>query len=306
MRAVLNKLITRLGERLANHDALLEPLDAVRINQGYILSELHRSKTSTHLHDYEFKVFSQWGEDGILQKLIRTVAIPHKTFIEFGVEDFFESNCRFLMMKDNWSGYVLDGSSTNIARLQNAYFYWRYDLTAVQAFITRENINALLTQSGFDRDIGILSIDLDGNDYWIFDAIDVVTPRLLILEYNAVFGPEAKISVPYDPGFYRTEKHYSNLYFGASLSALASLAQKKGYILVGTNSAGNNAFFVRQDLMTDALQSLTPAQAFTPSRYRESRLPEGSLSYLSGENRGQVIKGMPVVDVETGQVRGFN
>ena len=158
-----------------------------------------------NLADYEFKIFSQWGEDGIIQYLSKAVELKHKTFIEFGVESFMEANCRFLLMKDNWSGYVIDGSSANIAKLKNFYFYWKYHIDAVDAFITKDNINELLARSGFDKDLGILSIDIDGNDYYILEAINAVRPRILICEYNAVFGATRKISVPYDPEFSRNQ-----------------------------------------------------------------------------------------------------
>src|SRR6266404_3901671 len=158
-------LIPQLKERILGLLGVDERLDELKINQGLILSLMQREQRSKNLRDYEFKVFSQWGEDGIIQHLTRALEIKNKTFIEFGVESFFEANCRFLMMKDNWSGFVIDGSSKNIKRLKNSYFYWRYDINAVEAFITKENINELLLRSAFDEDIGILSIDIDGNDY---------------------------------------------------------------------------------------------------------------------------------------------
>jgi hypothetical protein len=186
-----------------------ERIDYVRINQGLILSKLNEGQNSTNLADYEFKVFSQWGEDGIIQYLSKAIELNYKTFIEFGVEDFTEANCRFLLMKDNWSGFVIDGSPSNITRIKKSYFYWRHHLLAVNAFITRDNINDLLAKSGFDEDLGILSIDLDGNDYFILEAVNAVRPRILICEYNAVFGPARKISIPYSPDFSRTRQHYS-------------------------------------------------------------------------------------------------
>lgn len=273
--------------------------DDIRVMQGRILAELNRAKTSKRLQDYEFKVFSQWGEDGILQKLIECVEIKHRTFIEFGVEDFYESNCRYLMVNGNWSGFILDGSQTNINRLRSSYFYWRYQLDCACSFITRGNINQLLSRSGFDRDLGILSVDIDGVDYYVFEAISEFNPRILILEYNAVFGGERKITVPYSEDFRRTAAHYSNLYFGASLGALTHLANRKGYTLVGTTSAGANAFFVRNDLMTLSLESHTAAGAFTPSRARESRDTRGRLSHLGGDDRLALIRGLPVYNVET-------
>jgi hypothetical protein len=274
-------------------------LDELRINQGIMLAGFNRQKDSKNIQDYEFKVFSQWGEDGILQYLTSVLEIPNKTFIEFGVEDFFESNCRFLLVKDNWRGFVLDSSPEHINRLRSSYFFWKYDLRAESTFITRENINELLAQSCFDQDLGILSIDIDGNDYHVLEAIAGFRPRILVCEYNAVFGPERRIVVPYDPRFSRGTVHSSNLYYGASLGALVFLTRRLGYSLVGTNSAGNNGFFVRNDLVTGKLLALDAETGFTPSRFRESRDSKGSLSYVSGEARLTLIQGLPVLNVET-------
>ena len=300
MNRIRSKLST-LRRTLAEIHGLDEKLDALKINQGIILAGQNESKPSGNLQDYEFKVFSQYGEDGILQRLIGAIDLPEKTFIEFGVEDFFESNCRFLMMKDNWSGFVIDGSATNIDRLRRSYFYWKYDLTAIDSFITRENINDLLKQSGLGEELGVLSIDIDGNDYYVFEAITGFRPGILICEYNAVFGPTRRISVPYDPEFARTAKHWSNLYFGASLGALVSLGKQKGYSLVGTNSTGTNAFFVRDDLVPQQFPALDAEAGFTPSRFRESRDKDGNLTFVRGDARLKLIAGLPVIDVETGK-----
>ena len=280
-------------------------LDEIKMNQGKILAELHRSKETSDLKGYEFKIFSQWGEDGIIQRLIESIEIKNKTFIEFGVSDFYESNCRYLMMNNNWSGFVIDGSPVNIGRLRSSYFYWKYQLEAVSAFITRDNINQILGRSGFDADFGILSIDIDGIDYWVLEAIERYTARILILEYNAVFVGQRQISVPYDPDFCREKKHFSNLYFGASLPALTALAKKKGYVLVGTNSAGINAFYVRADLLNERLAVLAAEAAYTSSTARESRDPQGKLSLLSGDDRLGLIRGLPVVNAETGALESL-
>jgi len=282
-----------------------ERFDEVKMNQGLILAELKGRKESKNLQDYEFKVFSQSGEDGILQRLTRVIDIENKTFIEFGVEDFFESNCRFLMMKDNWSGFVIDGSASNIRRLKESYFYWKYELAALDSFITRENINDLLAKSGFGEDLGILSIDLDGNDYYVLEAIRFFKPRILICEYNAVFGAERKISVPYDAGFVRREKHYSELYWGASLGAFAYAAKERGYSLVGTNTTGCNAFFVRNDLLNAQVEVLRTGEAFSPSKFRDSRDQKGNLTYLSGDARLELIKGLHVLNVETNLIESL-
>jgi hypothetical protein len=276
-------------------------IDDLKMNQGRILACQQASKTSKIVADLEFSIFSQWGEDGIIQFLTRNLQLLNRTFIEFGVEDFFESNCRFLMMKDLWQGYVIDGSEANIARLRSSYFYWKYNIRSKASFITRENICDLLQESGFDKEVGILSIDLDGMDYHILEQIEDWRPGILIVEYNATFGNSRAVTVPYDPVFQRNKRHYSNLYFGASLPALRYLASKRGYGFVGANSMGNNAFFVRRDLFNTVVEELPPADGFRDSVFRESRDARGRLSLLSGADRLREIADMPVVDVVSGK-----
>lgn len=291
--------IQKLRKSLANASRIDERFDEIKINQGLLLSTLGENRTSTDLRDHEFKVFSQWGEDGIIQYLCRSIALENRTFIEFGVEDFAESNCRFLLMKDNWSGFVIDGSAVNIKKLKESYYYWKYQIDAIDAFITRDNINELLASSGFDDDLGILSIDIDGNDYFVLEAIKKFKPRILICEYNALFGGVRKISVPYEADFNRTRKHFSNLYFGCSLAAITHLAGKKGYSLVGTNSSATNAFYVRNDLLSGKVRVLSPEAAFSPSKMREGRDRQGDLTYVNGDERIKLIKGLPVYNVVT-------
>ena len=294
---------------LANWVRLLNTLDArldsLQLNLGTLLAERNKSREEQDLQAYEFKVFSQWGEDGIIQRLIQIVPIKNRTFIEFGVEDFSESNCRFLLIKNNWHGFVVDGSAKNIRRLKASHYFWKYQLLAEASFLNLDNINTVLARSGFDQDLGILSIDVDGNDYHLLREIRGFSPRILICEYNALFGPSRMITVPYEPTFVRGEKHYSHLYFGASLAALSFLADQKGMSLVGTNRAGVNAFFVRNDLLGNSLRRLTPEEAFTDSTARESRDPYGTLSFVGGGNRHKLIRGMPVINVANGTTEEF-
>lgn len=155
-----------------------------------------------------------------------------------------------------------------------------------------------MAKSGFEADLGILSVDLDGNDYYVLDAISFFKPRILICEYNSVFGATRKVSVPYDPNFIRTNAHSSTLYWGASLSAMTHIAAAKGYSLVGTNMASCNAFYVRDDLLNDRVLARTVEQVYAPSAYRESRDEQGNLTYLTAENRLAAIKGLPVFNIE--------
>jgi len=276
-------------------------LDQIKINQGRLLVEAKRDRIERELWHHEFKVFSQWGEDGIIQFLTRNLDVAHRTFIEFGVEDFSESNCRFLLMKDHWQGFVIDGSSQNIESLRSSYFYWQHALDSEAAFITRENVDELLSRSGFDRELGILSVDIDGVDYYVLEALHAWRPSILIVEYNGVLGSQRAVSVPYDPGFWRTAKHASNLYYGASLPAFVHLAGQRGYSLVGVNGVGSNAFFVRNDLLNDRVQAVSLTECYRDSTFREGRDGNGRLSFLAKADRRGPIASLPLVDVITGE-----
>lgn len=246
-----------------------------------------------------FKVFSQFDEDGIIQYLINKLPITNKTFIEFGVENYEESNTRFLLLNDHWQGMVLDARAADIRYIQQDNIYWQYDLQAKCAWITRENINALLLDAGFGEDVGLLSIDIDGNDYWIWKAIQSIRPRIVIVEYNSLFGL-LPLAVPYKEDFDRTTAHFSNLYYGSSLAALQHLAQLKGYLLLGSNIWGHNAFFIRADIAGEFC-GLELREAYVASKFRESRDVAGKLTYARGNDRIRLIQDMPIVQVVTGE-----
>jgi hypothetical protein len=275
-------------------------LDEVKINQGRILAELNGRKTSSRIADYEFKVFSQSGEDGIIQFLTGNLEIRNRTFIEFGTEDFHESNCRFLLAKDGWSGFVIDGSARNMDRLRSSAFFWRHSLNTRTAFVTRENIAEMLEESGLSKDPGILSVDIDGVDYHVLAELRDWTPSIIIVEYNALFGKARAVSVPYDPAFQRTRKHYSNLYYGASLPAFLHLLGARGYALVGANSTGNNAFFVRRELLNQRVREVSLDDGFRESCFREGRDRNGELTYETGNARRRTIADLPLLDVASG------
>ena len=275
-------------------------IDEIKINQGLILTQLQAGLRHEHLWDYEFKVFSQWGEDGIIQHLVNNLEIANRTFIEFGVEDFHEANSRFLMMKDHWSGFVIDGSTQNMQRLRSSDFLWQYPLACKASFITRENVASLLDESGFERELGLLSVDIDGVDYHVLEALGLWRPAILIVEYNDVFGFGRPVSVPYDPHFVRARKHFSNQYWGANLPAFCHLARQRDYALVGINKVGSNAFFVRRELLNDRVREVTLASCSRAATFRDSRGPGGELTFLAGRDRAREIADMPLIDVATG------
>lgn len=294
----LTRMMVAWVRRLTGYEAKMLAL-------GRLLSLVVCEKTNINsLCDVEFRVFSQYGDDGIIQWLVNNIDLQHKTFIEFGVEDYRESNTRFLMMHDNWSGLVMDGSAWNIGLIRKSEYFWQYDLEAKCAFIDCDNVNELIAASGFRGEIGLLHIDIDGNDYWVWKAIDVVRPAIVIVEYNSVFG-DRPVTVPYREDFSRGRAHFSNLYFGASLSALCLLAKEKGYAFIGSNRAGNNAFFVRRDKLNGSVCEIPYNEGYVFSKFRESRDLAGRLTYISGAARPDVIRGMPVFNVVERRLEPF-
>ena len=248
----------------------------------------------------EFRVFSQFGEDGIIQFLVQRVPVANRVFVEFGVEDYAESNTRFLLVHDAWRGLIVDAGDTHKRFLDESRLAWRTTVDAVTAFIDRDNVNAIVRDAGIEGSIGLLSIDVDGNDYWLLEAVDAVSPQILVAEYNSAFGPERAVTVPYDPGFVRGEKHWSHLYWGASLAALARAADAKGLALVGGNLAGNNAFFVARDSLGE-IPERTVAECWRPAQFRESRGPDGRLTYISADSEKlRLLRELPLVDLDGG------
>jgi hypothetical protein len=292
MRSMLKYLFHRIYQRW-NYDT-----QKALVSLGKLHAEANRKKEQIRAwSEVEFQVFSQRGEDGIIQYLINKIEITNPIFIEFGVENYTESNTRFLLVNNNWNGLVIDGSKHNIKFIQKDFIYWKYDLTAYHSFITKDNINELIGRYTSCRDIGLLSVDVDGNDYWIWDAISVISPRIVVCEYNSVFGPQKQVTVPYDPAFVRGKAHYSDLYFGASLAAFVQLGEKKGYDFVGVASTGVNAFFVRKDLSAP-FKKVDSATGFVESPNRDSRGRKGNLSFLRHPDRLPLLKEMPVYDIE--------
>src|SRR5258708_1454447 len=143
------------------------------------IAQMKAEPSVARIRDAEFRVFSQFGEDGIIQYLIHHVPIKNDTFIEFGVEDYDEANTRFLLVNNNWRGLILDQNPTLAENLRKDSIFWRHDLTAVSSFISAENIDRLIEGAGFSGDVGLLSIDVDGNDYWVWRAIIVLYPCIV-------------------------------------------------------------------------------------------------------------------------------
>jgi hypothetical protein len=303
IRAMLDLVADRISSRIRMGGPAAAAAERALLLGGKLAAARVRClPAGTPLAEVEFKVYSQWGEDGILQFLIGHVRPLEQTFVEFGTQDYTESNTRFLLVNDNWRGLIMDGSERAMEFVRGDVIYWRHDLEALRAFITAENINELIARRFPGPELGLLSVDIDGNDYWVWQAVTRVQPAIVVCEYNSIFGARLAVTVAYRDNFDRTAAHHSNLYYGASLSALCRLADRKGYAFVGSNSAGNNAFFVRRDRLS-GLPALSAAEGYVESRYRESRDAGGRLSYLRGIERLRALQDLPLLDLDTGEER---
>jgi hypothetical protein len=216
------------------------------------------------------KIYSQNDEDGILEEICRRVGITPNTaaFVEIGVQDGLENNTLFLLYK-GFRGLWIEAREKYVndigKRFRTVIESGR--LSTLNARVTAENINELLSPVAPTTDV--LSIDIDGNDFWVWKAMNHFYPPVVVIEYNAKFPPPLSIVQKYDPNFRWSGSDYS----GASLCALAKLGQSKGYGLVACNITGSNAFFVRSDLIQDRFPyTLTPENLYQPCRY-----------YLSGD-----------------------
>lgn len=290
------KLLYKRFYQKANYDVQKSLL----LNAKLLINQNNQKQFVKSLDEVEFQVFSQRGEDGIIQYIINKIDIPNKIFVEFGVETYTESNTRFLLFNNNWSGLIIDGCKNNINFIKKDFVYWKYDVVAINSFITRENINNLISEYTKTEDIGLLSIDIDGNDYWIWESINCINPRVVVCEYNSAFGNSRKVTVPYKSNFVRNKEHHSELYFGASLAAFCELAEKKGYDFIGTSSAGVNAYFVRKDLSSPFIK-YTAENGFNESANRDSKNQKGELLFLRHNERLNEIKDLTVFDIEKKQ-----
>jgi hypothetical protein len=290
------KLLYKKFYQKANYDVQ----KALLLNAKLLSNFNNQKQFVKSLDEVEFQVFSQRGEDGIIQYIINKIEIPNKIFVEFGVETYTESNTRFLLINNNWSGLVIDGCNKNTDFIKKDFIYWKYDVVAINSFITKDNINKLINSYTKIQDIGLLSLDIDGNDYWIWESIHCIKPRIIVCEYNSAFGSSRKVSVPYKSNFVRSNEHYSELYFGASLAAFCDLAEKKGYDFIGTSGAGVNAYFVRKDLSAPFLK-YTAENGFNESANRDSKNEKGELLFLRHHERLDLIKDLMVFDFDKKQ-----
>lgn len=266
VRRVQNRLFG--GRRLAEKSSPL-----MKVTQRHLFNyyqhEVAAGRT-WNLGDTGFRNFSEYEEDGVLLYIFAAIGTTNRQFVDIGAGDCINSNCANLAINFGWHGLFIDGNPANIKR-GKAYYKRHPDAWAFQPkflcdFVHRENINQLLESQGFRGGIDLVSIDLDGNDYWIWDALSVVQPRVVVIETHVEFGMHS-IVVPYDKDYFFPGKHPD--YHGASAAAMAKLARSKGYRLVGSSAYGFNTIYVRDGIGEAVLPEVTVESVLAHPRNAE-------------------------------------
>lgn len=223
-----------------------------------------RYQNDLRLNKHGYKIYSQFDEDGIIQEILRRIGLGPGHFLEIGFGDGNENNTAFLLMK-GWKGIGFEAGNKNIKTIRKncSSYIESKRLTIRREFVNAENIEPLIKSYADHEKISLLSIDIDSNDYWVWQAITCVTPAVVVIEYNAMFPPAESFTVAYDP-----ERVWNGTtYSGSSLKALEKLGAEKGYKLVGCSTSGVNAFFVRDDLAADHfLSPHTAEEHYEPIR----------------------------------------
>lgn len=265
---------------------------------GQLLLRLHyqdlarRGLPLPEFPDVEFRCHSQNGEDGILLYIFSLLGMNSRRVVEVCAGDGIECNAANLIVNHGWLGLLFDGDAAQVAR-GRAFYATNPNTgisppTFVSAWITAESIDALVSAHGFSGPIDLLSLDVDGNDYWILNALTVVQPNVIVVEFNAGCGPEASVAMSYQPD-YRLDLTVQPYRCGASLPAFTKLARRKGYRLVGVQSLGFNAFFVRDGVGEDLLPERTPQECYLRTGRLQQWHPTALAQILAGPEPWQEV-----------------
>jgi len=233
---------------IATHDSVQDLLTFLRHEAWQRTIHAPPFDNPKRLLQFGYKVFSESDEDGIIAEIFKRIGTENRSFFEFGVGDGLANNTMNLLV-GGWSGAWIDGSDRLIAGIKKSHqqYIAAGKLRLRNGFVTKASINPLIAELAVPHNVDLLSIDIDGNDYWIWEAIDSISPRVVVIEYNSTLRPPTSLVMEYvDTNWWN-----GSAYFGATLNALEKLGRRKGYSLVACNYTGVNAFFVRDDLLGD-------------------------------------------------------
>tara|TARA_Y100000741_G_C18182315_1_gene529874 strand:- start:26 stop:934 length:909 start_codon:yes stop_codon:yes gene_type:complete len=273
---------------------------------SHILNIREKYNSIKNINHLDYKIYSQNGEDGIIDYLLCSLNILKPKFIEIGVGDYSESNTRFFFERTSAKGLIVDCIDDLNKKVSQNIKLWKGDLNIVEKKITSENIVNLLKKENFLDNIDFFSIDIDGIDYWVIKEMPKNFSKIVVLEYNSTFGPNLEITVPNLIDFDRTNYHYSNLCYGMSITAAINLMKEKNFYFIGTNLLRNNAFFISNDFnKSEYFKNLVVENlhSSTESNLRESRDKKGNLSLLSSKSKIDIIKDCDVIDLSKNEKR---
>jgi hypothetical protein len=286
MRRILG--IHALHDRLDRMSRQLDQLSAINQTSQMQLMMRYRemragdSQKPQFLSDVGFRSQSQDSIDGLLLYVFSLIGTTNRHSVEMCAGDGLECNTANLIIHHGWSGLLFDGNEALLQRGRKFYAQSPDTLlaqpTLVSAWITAENVNDLIQQNGFEGEVDLFSLDMDGMDWWVWKALTVIQPRVVVVEYQDCWGPDAAVTVPYKSDFVAKFDEYGIPAFsGASLNAFVKLAKQKGYRLVGCERLGYNAVFVRNDITEPLLPEVSPATCFNHPKNKwamQTRLPQ--------------------------------
>lgn len=252
-----------------------------------------------YISDLECRVYSQNGEDGIIDYLITKLEIYKPNFIEIGIGNYIEANTRFLYERFYPKGIIMDCEKNLSNKVNLEVNTWKGDLRVIETLVNKDNINSLISKN-CDFEIDIFSLDIDSIDYWVLEEVNLINSKIVIAEYNPIFDSTLEITVPNINNFNRKKYHYSHLCYGMSLLALVKLMKNKRYYFIGSNSTCNNAFFISENFNKNDYFSnllIRDLNYYVNSNIRESRDINNKLNYLTGSKKIENIKDCEVVDL---------
>lgn len=290
---------------------LILPQNGTAIDKDNVMHLLNLAQRNSiskveNLWDIGFKVYSQWEEDGILNFLCDKLELLKPRILEFGSGNFEECNSRFLAEFRNSPVVVVDARDDLISSIEKLTINWKTHVYPIETWITPDSAKDIyISAINLMGVVDILSIDLDGNDYWVLKELPLDGISIIVVEYSPIFGDIASCTVPRNDIFNRTSAHSSNLYWGASLTAFIELLAVKKFTFVGTNRVGNNAFFVNSSSCPKLGISIPDGRNFgkyVDYQIREGRTIEGGLSLLSSQDRLNAISEMPIVNLKNNEL----
>jgi len=271
------------------------------IGKSILISKRKNYLNFENINDAEEKIFSQNGEDGIIDYVLETLDIKDPKFIEIGVEDYIESNTRLLYHIRNSQGLIID-QNIDVNKLSKNLDLWKGRIKVIKEAVGPNNINEIVRKNYFNKNLDLFSIDIDGLDFWVIKELPKNFSKICVAEYNPLFGSELEITVPNIKNFDRTDYHYSNLCWGVSLKGLINIMKEKNFIFLGVNNLKNNAFFINknyQNLFKKIILGInSKLENYVNHDFKESRDKRGKLTNLSSEEQLKEIKDCQVVDIK--------